>query len=154
MHKERPPARLKLQPGETIAPRFTPVPMVRNRHDGWTRERQEMFIMALSVVGSVDAAARMTKISRKSAYALRNRPGAESFARAWDIAIMSGRARVFDYLMERALNGVTTLRLRLGGAVDISHGMDGDLITRHLKAPLPHEDRFGGAADTAKGDIR
>jgi Fe-S cluster biogenesis protein NfuA len=79
-----------LRPGETIAPTFTPVPMLRNPHDGWTPERQQQFVMALAVVGSVDAAARMIRISRKSAYQLRSREPARSFAWAWDVAVASG----------------------------------------------------------------
>lgn len=133
----------RLRPGETIAPQFTPVPMLRNRHDGWTPERQRMFIMGLSVTGSVDAASRMTGISRKSAYALRNREGAKNFVMAWDVALASGRARLFDYLMDRALNGVTTIRLRMGGDVDISHGMDGKLISGFLKSPIEGQNIFG-----------
>lgn len=128
--------------GETIAPQFTPVPMQRNRHDGWTPERQRMFIMALSVTGQVEAACKMIKISRKSAYALRERSEAKNFAWAWEVAIASGRARLFDYLFDRAVNGVTTVRVRPGGAVDVSHSMDGKLVTAALTAPLPGEDRF------------
>jgi hypothetical protein len=127
--------------------------MARNRHDGWTTERQEQFIMALAVVGSVDAAAKMIRISRKSAYNLRNRPEAKSFARAWDIAISAGRARLFDYMMDRAINGVTTIQLKIGGAVEIGHGLDGKLITAQLKAPVPGERRFNPLGADAKGDI-
>lgn len=133
----------RLRPGETIAPQFTPVPMLRNRHDGWTPERQKLFIMALSVTGQVEAACKMSKISRKSAYALRNRPGARHFVLAWDIAIQSGRARLFDYLMDRAVNGVTTITLKTGGAVEIGNGMDRGLVSGFFKSPLPGEDRFG-----------
>ena len=135
-----------LAPGETIAPTFTPVPMARNRYDGWTPERQRQFIMALAVVGSVDAAAKMIQISRNSAYKLRNREDAKSFARAWDIALSSGRARLFDYMMDRAINGVTTITLKLGGAVEIGHGLDGQLVTAQLRGPAPGEDRFSGTA--------
>lgn len=131
-----------LRPGETIAPSFTPVPMQRNRHDGWTPERQRMFIMALSVTGQVEAACKMIKISRKSAYALRDRPEAKSFAWAWDVAIASGRARLFDYLFDRAVNGVTTVRVRPGGALDVSQSLDGKLVTAALTSPRPGEDRF------------
>lgn len=131
--------------GESPPPDFTAVPMARNRHDGWTVERQREFIRALAVVGSVDAAAKMVGMSRKSAYQLRNRPDAKSFARAWDIALSAGRARLFDYMMDRAINGVTTIRLKLGGAVEIGHGMDGQLVAAQLRAPDPGEDRFGGA---------
>jgi len=72
-----------------------------------------------------------------SAYNLRKRAGAASFAEAWDIAIDTGRVRVFDALFDRALNGVTTIRLRLGGAVDISHGPDGALLASALAEPPP-----------------
>ena len=119
------------------APDFTSVPMARSRHDGWTPERQHMFIAALSATGTVDSAARSVGMTRMAAYNLRKREGAESFGQAWDLAIDSGRARVFDYAMDRALNGVTTLRLRLGGTIDISHGPDKALITTMLKSPLP-----------------
>jgi hypothetical protein len=129
-------------PGDTVAPSFTPVPMARSRYDGWTPERQRQFIMALSIVGSVDAAAKMIQISRKSAYNLRSRPEAKSFARAWDIAISAGRARLFDYMMDRAINGVTTIKLKIGGAVEIEHGMDGKLVTAQLKSPVLGERRF------------
>jgi hypothetical protein len=128
--------------GKATAPQFTPVPMLRNRHDGWTPDRQHMFIMALTYTGQVDAACKMVRISRKSAYALRGRPGAKDFAWAWDVAIASGRAKLFDYLFDRAVNGVTTVRVRPGGAVDISHDMDGRLVTAALKAPLPGADGF------------
>jgi hypothetical protein len=111
------------------APEFIPVPMARFRHDGWTPKRQRMFLAGLTATGTVHAAARMVGMSRKSAYALRNREGAESFGAAWDLAIDIGRSLAFDYAMDRALNGVATLRLRLGGVVDVSHGHDGKLIT-------------------------
>jgi hypothetical protein len=143
-----------MRPGETIAPQFTPVPMLRNRHDGWTEERQRMFIMALSVTGQVEAACKMSKISRKSAYALRNRPDAQNFVWAWDVAIQSGRARLFDYLMERAINGTTTITLKRGGAVEIDNGLDGRLVAGFLKSPTPGEDRFCTLKSVLKGDIR
>ena len=117
--------------------------MARRRHDGWTAQRQREFVAALSVTGSVGAAARMVGMSRKSAYALRLRPGAESFACAWDIAIDSGRARVMDWMMERAINGVTTIHLKTGGVVEVSHGPDRGLVAATLKSPRPGEDRFG-----------
>jgi hypothetical protein len=135
------------------APEFVPVPMARNRHDGWTEARQRQFLRALMATGTVGAAARMVGMSRKSAYQLRTRTGAESFARAWDGAIETGRARIFDYQMERAFNGTTTITLRLGGAVEIGHGLDGRLVASSFKAPPPGENRFGGNAHP-KGDIR
>ncbi len=132
----------RIRPGEPIAPPFTPVPMLRNRHDGWTPERQHAFLVALSVVGVVEVAAKMTGISRKSAYALRAREDAKSFARAWDVAVADGRARIFDYMMDRALNGSTTIRIKMGGAVEISQGRDGQLLSSQLHATQPGANSF------------
>jgi hypothetical protein len=134
---DAPPDRITTATLLADAPEFTPVPMARARHDGWTPERQHMFIAALTATGTVDSAARSVGMTRMAAYNLRKRDGAESFSAAWDIAIHTGRARVFGYAMDRALNGVTTLRLRLGGVIDISHGADKAMITTLLKSPLP-----------------
>lgn len=62
---------------------FRPVPL-RGRRDGWSEVRQCAFLAQLYVTGSVSAAARAVGISRASAYRLRERAGAESFAFAWD----------------------------------------------------------------------
>lgn len=64
-------------------PFFRPVPL-RARADGWGEARQCGFLVQLYVTGSVAAAARAVGMSRASAYRLRERKGAESFARAWD----------------------------------------------------------------------
>jgi hypothetical protein len=44
-------------------------------------------------------------MSAKSAYALRKRPGAEDFARAWDQAVGLGRCEAENQAIERALKG-------------------------------------------------
>lgn len=64
-------------------PLFRPVPL-RARVDGWSEGRQCGFLAQLYVTGSVSAAARSVGMTRASAYRLRERAGAESFARAWD----------------------------------------------------------------------
>jgi hypothetical protein len=139
---------------DSYAPDFTPVRLQRVRHDGWTEPRQRCFVEALAVTGSVEAAARMVRMSRKSAYALRSRPDAGSFALAWDEAVSIGRMRLFDAMMDRATNGVTTLTLRLGGAVDIKHGIDGRLIASQVRAELARNVGLGVAAKATQGDIR
>ncbi len=86
---------------------FDTVPSASNRHDGWTPERQRGFILALSMIGMVSAAARSVGMSRKSAYQLLERAGPDSsFARAWREARDSGRARAWFAGVERAINGV------------------------------------------------
>ena len=62
---------------------FRPVP-VRLRKGGWTVERQCAFLAELYFSGSVSAAAESVGLTRASAYKLRARADASSFARAWD----------------------------------------------------------------------
>ncbi|MEA3030308.1 MAG: hypothetical protein QOG13_1633 [Sphingomonadales bacterium] len=83
---------------------FTPVP-VRARHDGWSPARQIAFIQRLALCGSVATAARAVGVTRKSAYRLRERPGAESFASAWDNALAMGQCGRVDHAIERAVAG-------------------------------------------------
>ena len=122
---------------------FTAVPLDRSRSNGWTAAQQERFILALHVMGSVGQAAKAVGMSRQSAYNLRERAGAESFAASWDAAIEMGRARQFDLAMERALNGVTTVRVLRGGSVTVTGGPD----MRILRSALRSEDeRMGGGS--------
>jgi hypothetical protein len=85
---------------------FTPVP-VAPRADGWTAERQRLFILTLSETACVTDACAAVAMSRRSAYRLRARPDAFAFAEAWDQAIRLGAQRLVDVAIERALNGVT-----------------------------------------------
>ncbi len=86
---------------------FEPVPSARNRHDGWTPERQRGFIYALSKIGIVSFAANCVGMSRKSAYALRDRAGPESsFIRAWREAQARGRMTAWFETVRRAVDGV------------------------------------------------
>ncbi|WP_369025634.1 hypothetical protein [Qipengyuania sp. RANM35] len=84
-------------------PPFHAVP-VRIRADGWTPLRQAEFIGHLAAKRSVAAAAREVSMARETAYRLRERPGAEGFAAAWDVALArpgseAGRARLLAALM-------------------------------------------------------
>jgi hypothetical protein len=65
---------------------FTPVPL-RRRADGWSPELQLRFIVALSRGLTPGEAALSVGKNRQNAYALRKRPGAESFAAAWDSVV-------------------------------------------------------------------
>ncbi|WP_336978741.1 hypothetical protein [Altererythrobacter fulvus] len=72
-------------------PAFSPVPL-RARADGWTPRRQAAFLAHLAITRSVREAARRVGMARETAYRLRMKPGAESFAAAWDKVL--GRAPV------------------------------------------------------------
>jgi hypothetical protein len=119
---------------------FTAVPHDRKRNNGWTPAQQERFIVALTVMGSVGQAVKAVGMSRQSAYNLRDRPGAESFAASWDKALEFGRQRQFDAAMERAINGVTTIRVMRGGAVTVGGGPD----MRILRSALRSDDERTG----------
>ena len=118
-------------PGSATA--FTPVPLARKRTNGWSVVTQERFITALAAMASVGAAARAVGLSRASAYQLRARPGAESFAAAWDRALALGRDWTFAVALDRAVNGVTTVRVTRGGGVDVATGPDMRLVTSALR---------------------
>lgn len=116
---------------------FTPVPLARMRHDGWTRMRQARFILALAKIGCVTAAARAVGRSRKSAYALRGRAGAESFAAAWDRALDAGRVHVRDVAIERALHGQPRPVFYRGRQVGERRVYNDRLIIAVLRATRP-----------------
>ncbi|HYG28727.1 MAG TPA: hypothetical protein VD887_00775 [Allosphingosinicella sp.] len=107
-------ALLQDMPLEELA--FAPVP-VRARHDGWTVERQKGFILRLALGGHVTLAARAVGKTRKSAYRLRERPDAASFAASWDKAVGWGQDRRLDVGLERALYGERIPIVRNGRCV-------------------------------------
>ena len=106
-------------PAQHIA--FDPVPRRRSRRRGWSEARQRAFIFALSRCGSVACAARAVGMGRRSAYALLDAEGADSFAAAWDTAIDEGRERVRADAFQRALGGVFVPVFRRGKLVRVEH---------------------------------
>ena len=100
---------------------FTPVPRLRARRRGWSEGRQRAFIFALSRCGSVARAARAVGMSPRSAYQLLDAPGADDFARAWDLAIDEGIERVRADALQRALGGVFVPVYRRGKIVRVEH---------------------------------
>lgn len=120
--------------GATEIPAFTPVPTVRSRRDGWTPERQRAFIAALAESGVIATAARSVGMGVTSAYNLRRRAGAESFARAWDRVLAEARERALDYVLDRALNGTTRPRFYRGRFVGTAHRYESRLALAALRA--------------------
>lgn len=101
--------------------KFTPVPRQRHRRNGWTEERQSLFLFALSRCGSVSRAARSVGMTARSAYHLLDAPGADDFARAWDEALDEGVERVRADALHRALVGEFVPVLRKGKLVRVEH---------------------------------
>lgn len=95
-------------------PRFTPWRGRNHDPRGWTAERQRLFIRALARCGSARMAAAMVGKTVRSAYLLRNKPGAASFACAWDQAVMMGYEDITGNAIERAINGEARPTFRNG----------------------------------------
>lgn len=68
-------------------PFFHPA-VLRQRADGWTVERQCLFLGHLYLSGSVAHAAAAAGMSRMSAYRLRRRHDAQGFAHAWNVVLV------------------------------------------------------------------
>lgn len=96
---------------------FAPYLHAAPRRNSITPERQRAFIAALAATGIVTQAAREIGASLEALYRLRNAPGAEGFAAAWELALDRGIARLEDCALERALLGEERLIVRGGEVV-------------------------------------
>jgi hypothetical protein len=96
---------------------FTPVPRRRKRSNGWTEDRQRLFIAALEECGYIARAARAAGMSARSYYRLLEAEGADSFAKAVDQAMARGVERVREEAMLRALHGSWVPVVRRGRVV-------------------------------------
>jgi hypothetical protein len=134
---------------------FTPVPL-RARRDGWTPKKQYFFILGLARGFGPEKAARILGMSRKSAYALRARPGAEGFAAAWDAAVARARDRRFDArgpsLAERGLQGEWHPRLYRGRLVGWTHRPANARLMGALKRLDRQAERLPPGTDPANLD--
>lgn len=110
---------------------FTSVP-VRARHDGWTPARQVAFVAALAGTRSVVAAARAVGLSFQTAYRLRARTDAASFAAAWDRAL-AGPVLPTTFT-GRAVGGIATPIMYRGRQVGERRRYD-DRLAMYLLAP-------------------
>lgn len=129
---------------------FTPVPNARARHDGWSAERQRAFILALAESGVVSTAAKRVGMSVTSAYNLRKRDTARSFAAAWDIALAEARDRALAYVMDHAINGATRPRFYRGSFIGSVHGVEDRMAIAALRAtfgPMPAGARGRGKVE-------
>jgi hypothetical protein len=116
------------------APEFEIAP-TRNRLSGWTAERQRAFIDHLSLTGSVGEAAALAGVSSRSAYRLRNRSGAEDFARAWDAALRLSATRLAAIAFDRAVHGRSE-RIYRDGELVMERKMPSDYMLTWLLSRL------------------
>src|SRR5215213_8605545 len=112
LHPKESPMATKLKIIEDVAD-IVPAPTIpefdiaptRKRHAGWTAEKQRKFIEHLALSGMVGEACALVGMASSSAYRLRDRSGAESFARAWDAALQLTPTRLSAIAFDRAVNG-------------------------------------------------
>jgi hypothetical protein len=112
---------------------FTPVPRQQRRHDGWTPERQRLFIAALAETGSVTAAAQAVNMGFTTAYRLYHHPDGASLRAAWDHAISLGVQRLHDVAIERAINGVAVPVFYRGEQVSERRTYNENLLVHMLR---------------------
>ena len=144
--KSYPPRRRAHHPR---VPAFSPVPL-RTRADGWTPKRQAAFLAQLAITRSVQEAARRVGMARETAYRLRTKPGAASFAAAWDAVLAkssNGRRKVTaDQRARRAIEGLLKPVIYAGRHVATVQKSDDSALLGHL-AML---DRAGQASREAQ----
>lgn len=85
------------------------------RHDGWTQEKQGLFLLALRYHRSVTKAAACVGMARENAYRLRRRW--PPFAEAWDLARGRQACTVADLILRQVLEGVDEPIVRRGEVV-------------------------------------
>jgi len=114
---------------------------LRPRHDGWSAEKQILFLQALAGTGCVEEACRRVGMSDSSAYKLRNRPCGSSFRRGWDAALDCAMHRLEQAALGRALNGVPRPISKDGEQVSEWRHFDERLTMFLLRSRRPH--RYG-----------
>ena len=145
-------------------PPFFPVAL-RRRRDGWTASRQCRFLVELYRTGRVDLAARAVGVSRMSAYRLRRREGAESFAHAWDTVLTppgtgrrvpprtEWRKVTQAALLERALIGRLHPVIYRGKLVGVRRKPQNAALFRLLRRGDAHENRVERHHANAAGNV-
>lgn len=126
MSRPAPPPR---KPRHVRVPAFLPVPL-RARADGWTPLRQARFLVALARTRSVKAAAFAAGMTRETAYRLRGKPGAESFAAAWDavLGVAAKRKVTPAERMRRAFDELVRPLVRGGECVGLARKADNSAL--------------------------
>jgi hypothetical protein len=97
------------------------------RHDGWTPEKERIFLVTLAATGVVADSCRACGMSRDSAYTRRNSAAGRAFALAWEAALVLARPVAADDVMSRARHGVIDKIYRNGELVAERHRHDNRL---------------------------
>ena len=123
------------------------------RVDGWTAERQAMFLMTLAQTGKVSFACGVVRMSSSSAYELRREARGTAFNLGWHAANLIARDQLEDRLLEAAIDGVDSISVREGGVTRrrvLNPGLSMAMLTR-LDQRLTSLDDQSAAASRAIG---
>jgi hypothetical protein len=133
------PADVPAAPGDQDPPTPPPpkfdIAPTRKRNAGWTADRQRRFIEHLALTGHVGEACAVVGVASSSAYRLKNKPGAESFSRAWDAALRLATTRMAAIVVDRALNGRVE-RFYKDGELVVERRMPSDYLLTWLLSRL------------------
>lgn len=97
------------------------------RHDGWTPEKERIFLTTLAATGVVADACRACAMSRDAAYSRRNATAGRAFALGWKAALVLAHPAMVDDVMSRARHGVIERIYRDGEVVAERHRHDNRL---------------------------
>lgn len=122
---------------------YTPVTLQRTRHDGWTAERQRVFLTALAESGCISVACQEAGITARSAYRLRHHPSGQPFAEAWDQALRFATARLMTIAYERAIRGSVREQWRDGKLVGEIRQPSDKMLALLLTNLAPWNDQQG-----------
>lgn len=94
------------------------------RHDGWTPDRQRVFLSSIADGDTVFRACLLAGMSVTSVYAFRQRAAGAAFALGWRAANLLAREAIADRMMARAVDGQTESVTRPDGSVILRHRYD------------------------------
>ncbi len=120
---------------------FAPVPHVAPRKNSITPDRQRKFIAHLAATGVVKQAALHIGASLEALYKLRQRPGAEEFRAAWDLAVDLGVSRLEDCALARAIEGEERMVVSAGKVLGTERRHNEALVMFFLRQRRAH--RYG-----------
>lgn len=126
---------------------YTPIALA-TRHNGWTAQRQRLFLQTLAESGRVTVAAHAAGMSLRSAYWLRNHPNGTAFARAWDQALLLAADLLTALAFERAIVGSQRVIRRDGRVVAEITEPNDRMLMFLINRFEPH--RFGPTAATPR----
>jgi hypothetical protein len=124
---------------------FAPPPGA-TRYEGWTPEKQRLFLEAVSEGLPIKQACNVVGLSKQSAYALRQSPRGAGFALGWEAAVLLARNALADELMDRAFNGVREKVTSDDGRIATRHKQD----NRLAMAVLNRLDRMAARGKTGQ----